>query len=147
MGNEIEEFLRRIAKQKMQAQQAERQDNMDEVLDAVVVDPGVEVISVEPEVDAYVESHLDSSSIGNRTSGLGDKIDQRDDRMEEHVHEVFDHELGALDSSTDQPGNEPPQAPEMSNITRMLSQPQLLRDAILLQEVLGPPVSERDRRW
>ncbi len=94
-------------------------------------------------VAEHVRTHVSSrhvGTVGSRT--LQSQVDQADENMEEHVHEVFDHKLGRLSSTpgetADQPGPTiPPTA--AAGMAAMLSDASSIRQAIVLSEILQRP--------
>ena len=142
MSDEITEFLRRAAQRRSQPPPDI------EILDAEVVDAEIlEVGGVSADdVSNRVAEHLDTSSFAERASHLGESVDQSDDRMESHLHQVFEHKLGQLgtetaaaaDSILDDDG--PKQVPTSAgSLSEMLRNPQSLRNAIVAREILSRP--------
>jgi hypothetical protein len=88
-------------------------------------------------VSSHVATHLDSSSFDERAAQLGEKVDLADDNLEAHIHQVFDHQVGNLATST---GVVREQAPAhlTEAVYDMLDSPQDLRQAIILAEILSP---------
>jgi hypothetical protein len=85
-----------------------------------------------------------SQAIAQHAQQLGAEVDLADDKLEAHLHQVFDHKLGSFQRSvadgdasakqalqTDQPG--------ALGFAAMLANPQSLRNAILLSEILRRP--------
>lgn len=60
-----------------------------EILDAELIDP-------EPVRKPVRQRSEQLSSIGQRKAPVTDSVDQADERMSEHMHQVFDHSLGQL---------------------------------------------------
>lgn len=152
MSDEIVEFLRRAAqRQKPPHEPIVDADVVEdaEILEADVV-PGEDVAQ-------HVARRLDTSNIGQRATQLGVNVDQSDDIMEAHLHQVFEHQLGDLGARTsraavsildddDRQSTRPPSTPAPTTaiaISEMLRSPQDLRNAIVLSEILRRP----DERW
>ncbi len=81
-----------------------------------------------------------------------DRVDLADEKMAEHMQEVFEHEVGALADTSDAihekgPAGEPAVSaavPTTSQAVRdMLAQPDSVRKAVVLSEILRPP----QQRW
>lgn len=93
----------------------------------------------------------EAEQLGRQTQELGAKIDQTDDRLAEQIHSTFDHQLGQFDASqasSDDPTLATSQAEDRSldmatDLRQMLSDPRDIRRAIVLNEILNPPVD----RW
>jgi hypothetical protein len=98
--------------------------------------------------DRRVREHLrGTEQIAEHARHLGEQVDQADDKLTAHLHQVFDHELGQLKQSGDQGPAKRDQvspdalSPEM--ISRLLRSSTAARDAIVLAEILQRP----EQRW
>jgi hypothetical protein len=87
-----------------------------------------------------------SQAIAQHAQQLGAEVDLADDKLEAHLHQVFDHKVGDLKRSTMEAGAiSPSQAardaplPGAVSIAAMLVDPQSLRNAILMAEILRRP--------
>ena len=87
-----------------------------------------------------------TQEIAEHTRHLGEEVDQADDKLEAHLHKVFDHKLGDLKKSTlEAAAVSPSQAsrdgalPGAASIARLLVDPQNVRNAIILAEILRRP--------
>jgi len=97
-------------------------------------------------VAQHVTSRLDTSKYEQRAEHFVDEIDQADEKLEEHMHDVFDHKLGQLASTTSDPVEETAQtaaALNSADIAAMLQDPTSMRKAIVLTEILRRP----EQRW
>lgn len=173
---EIEEFLRRASegigeqKKKKDPKPAPRRQRI-EVLDdedepvrkplsAPLREPEVELIAVEPitrqgidrgeSVAEHVTVHMQNEEFRSRAAQMGYNLSQTDERLEERLHEKFDHQLGSLRSrSLDQQQNDDGYGPVVlapssaDELVAMLSTPQGMRQAILMNEILSRPTD----RW
>ena len=123
-------------------------------------------------VGAHVDEHIGSSSFAEEVSHLGEEVDQTDEKVEERIQEKFDHKIGNLsrvdstraDAAYDRKGGaydrkdgaydrkddnawkdalaETPVAAAVS-LAEVLKNPAGVRQAIILSEILRPPVE----RW
>ena len=87
-----------------------------------------------------------TQEIAEHTRHLGEEVDQADDKLEAHLHQVFDHKLGDLKKSTlEAAAVSPSQAsregplPGAASIAHLLVDPQNVRNAIILAEILRRP--------
>jgi len=175
--DEVEEFLRRAAARRAQAEAQRRaQQGANpparpappvppqrtpparlaqrlEPEDVVILEP-VEAEIIEAEsvsgprrLGPAVEGLRDGSrQIGNRAPTAYD-VDQADENMEAHLHQVFDHKLGHLKKDNIASGPAPPVASASdtriseaaASIANMLRSPASLRNAIILNEIMTPP--------
>ena len=155
MSDDIAEFLRRAAQRYPHAQRPMQPIVIEAevVEDAEILDtgdtPGQDVVQ-------HVQQHMDTSGFSRRASSLGATVDQSDDRMDAHVHEIFAYDLGQLTSRAGGPAPSRPEpsaaaAPETrpdvaaggTPISELLKNPRQLRNALLLSEILQRP----ERLW
>ena len=116
MARDIEEFLRRAAERRRNAQQGGGQQRQparpqpksppprQPISDRDVVQPrkkAAPLPSKEParavvkeSVNDHVKRYLDVSDIETHVEELGDVIEQADERMEAHLDKTFDHDVG-----------------------------------------------------
>jgi len=118
------------------------------------VEPLVEIIEAE-EADtssrfsSSVARHLSGTTeIARHASSLGAEVDQADDKLQARLSKTFDHQIGQLkDTTTAAPVKQAMQSSETllasMNLTRLLSNAQSIRNAIILSEVLNRP----EHRW
>ena len=94
MAGNIEDFLRRAIQQKL----GKRLEEV-EILPAgeAQAPPAAKVHELAQQgVAQHVSEHLDTTEYGDRAAHLGEEVGEADERLEEHLHEAFDHQLGAL---------------------------------------------------
>ena len=166
MAGDIEEFLRRAAQRREgkapapappQQQPPPRQQpprQQPPVLEAELIE-AIEI--VEPSilrgdsVTEHVAEHIGSSGFSERLSHLGEHVDAADDRMEEHLHGYFEHDLGQLgvrtsaaqDSTLDDDSPVLEEVVPATGFLQMLSDPDTISNAIILNEILSRP----EDRW
>jgi hypothetical protein len=105
--------------------------------------------TVESRVGEHVKEFLDTSDFKRRRSSLADDIAESNQKMSEHLKDVFGHQLGGLstkEESSTAPEPVPPDVAAASaglDLVALLAQPSNLRQAILLQEILQRP----EHRW
>jgi hypothetical protein len=173
MKNEVEEFLRRVAQMRAQAeaqakgQQQERaqksqpkppqQPARQQQRPAPAPPPRtiakplqqVEIVDAEladrsDRVSRLVDKDLGGTQqIAEHTRRLGAEVDSADEKMEAHLHQIFDHKLGQLKTSSSEAAvlQTDKAAAELSlpQILRMLRSPSSIRDAIIMAEILKRP--------
>lgn len=173
MKNEVEEFLRRVAQMRAQAeaqakgQQQERAQKSQqrppqqptrqpqrqapappprtiakplqqtEIVDAELADRS-------DRVSRLVDQDLGGTQqIIQHTRQLGAEVDTADDKLEAHLHQIFDHKLGQLKSSNSEAAvlQTDKAAAELSlpEILRMLRSTSSIRDAVIMAEILRRP--------
>jgi hypothetical protein len=95
-------------------------------------------------VAEHVAEHVGSRTFAERTSHLGEQVAQADEKIETHLHQKFDRELGTLGHSRAAPSAESPPADTLAaEIAAMLASPQGMRQAIVLGEILRRPEHRR----
>jgi hypothetical protein len=85
----------------------------------------------------------DAQQITEHTRRLGTEVNAADNKMQAHLHQVFDHQLGRLKSSSAETAlvESERSASQLSLdlIMRLLRSPASVRDAIVMAEVLKRP--------
>lgn len=168
LESEIEEFLKRASgkpaprKPAQQAQPAVKR----------LAEPAVRQIAqprrplhrrVGEGVAEHVRQHIESDPVSDHSRDLGKSVGLADERVEGHLHDVFDHDLGQLEKrSTSRPQDDQIQEgtddrtwetqldkrsrrsdldrDRSLRIVEMLRDPSDVRDAIILGEILKPPI-------
>lgn len=92
-----------------------------------------------------VRQHLDTSDFSARASQLADADIARDDaERAAHLKQVFDHQVGRLaDTSAQQASPATKEPAAAASLAALLANPQSLKQAIVLQEILNRP----EQRW
>jgi hypothetical protein len=117
-----------------------------EPTEAEIVD--AELAEIGDSVGRHVTQHLrGTEQIAEHTRHLGAEVDQADDKLQARLHQVFDHDLGRLKKSASATAATPHESlaadVTVSEVLTMLRNPQSIRDAIVLSEVLRRP----EDRW
>ena len=100
-------------------------------------------------VAEHVQEHVDASmrAIAQHSSQLGQSVIRADEQFDDELHSKFDHELGSLSQRHDKRMSEQEAAPEpktpAQQIAAMLTNPEGVRQAIVLNEILRRPAD----RW
>jgi hypothetical protein len=174
MPDEVEEFLRRVAQMRAHAEaqakaqqpqppkqkkpKAPREQPRQESsaaprrlaeplssspLSAEIVDP--ELADRPDRVSRLVARDLSGAEeIAEHTRRMGAEVDAANDKMQAHLHQVFDHQLGRLKSSSVETAlvESERSASQLSldKIIQLLRSPGSVRDAIVMAEILRRPV-------
>ena len=165
LSDEVEAFLKSV--QQKQGQQRRTQPRqparrpskpvMAEVVPAPVLAPVVPTLVSEGggfgrgasiSGDAVAK---EAEGVGQQAQALGSEIDLTDERVAEQLHNKFDHQLGqfgssqsASDDTTEATSQRDGGSMDLAtDLRRMLSDPYEVRRAIVLSEILNPPVD----RW
>ena len=97
-------------------------------------------------VASHVQQHLNNREFAQRASQLG-SVEQEERSFEAQVHQAFDHQVGHLAARAEEqtPGATQPAAPALSSqtVAALIADPQNLRGAIVLNEILQRPTE----RW
>lgn len=134
MAGDLEAFLRGSAQaRKLQAMQSGQADGGPP--DIEIIEPGV---GLEP-VSRLAEQQRElghAREFDSRASQLGGRVGLADEKMESHLHQVFDHQLGRLQHSDLVVVDEWTLAEQLR---AMLRNPVSVRQAVVLAEILRPP--------
>ena len=141
MAGNIEDFLRRAIQQKL----GKRLEEVEILPAGEVQQPAAKVHKLaEQGVSQHVTDHLDTTEYADRASHLGEEVGESDERLEEHLHEAFDDQLGSLkhedlDPTTDEKSSES----SLQGLQQLLRSKSALRNAIILREIIDRP----DHLW
>lgn len=148
---EVDEFLQRVrrkeakpetppAKSKPQRAKPAVRRLSETPLDAEVVERARKKESVAE----HVEQHLQTTAFEARAAHMVDDLARADREREAHLKKTFEHKVGRLaaGSQESQPAAQPISVAP-ANIAAMLRNPQNVRDAIVLNEILQRPAD----RW
>jgi hypothetical protein len=120
-----------------------------------------ELVGDEPvgaKIGRQVEKDLDTREFTQRTTQLGSEVAQADRQIDQHLHEVFDHYVSKLELVPGEAAAAPVAVgpaelagavqPDdsslfLSGLTDLLTNPETLRQAIVLNEVIRRP----EERW
>ena len=162
-GNEIEEFMRRAAAKPRPTANAEpvRRSPQPQLRPQVEKPVQAQVVGDEPvgaKIGKQVERDLDTQEFTKRSTELGSEVAQADREIDQHLHQVFDHHVSNLELM---PGEAaaapvvvgPVELTEQSlldipatfatGLTDLLADPDSVRQAIVLNEILHRP----EERW
>jgi len=162
--NEVEDFLKRAAK----ARSAERprpvrppQMRLPQTRPPVEKPVQAEVVADAPvggKIGKQVEKDLDTREFNQRETQLGSEVAAADKQIDERLHQVFDHHVSKLElmpgeAATAPLAVAPVELTEQSlldipatfatGLTDLLADPDFVRQAIVLNEILHRP----EERW
>lgn len=157
MADDLEAFLRQVAQRRAgtgqpagkpgpaAGQAANKRPPTSEPAAGEIVD--AEAVAPDPVPLSREMGHWEQTGSprkGAGRSGRGRKEAKWDSKqMEAHVHQTFDHHVGALDDGPGMPapgvGAEAERPAAAAEIARLLAHPQSLKNAIVLSEILSPP--------
>jgi hypothetical protein len=144
---ELEKLIQQVAEQQQPQSPARRRPVPQEieVLDeetAEVIE--ADVIDAQPlreDVAAHVAHRMDTSDLGEHAARLGASVEQADEKLESHLHDKFDHDVGGLAARTAEA--QAAAGISSSEIAKMLRNPVSIRQAVILSEILARPAD----RW
>jgi len=121
------------------------------VVEAEIVDDDDLVPARPPlsKVAQHVAQHLDTRAFEQRAERMADVTEQADERLGSHLHQTFDHRLGNISAGTQSiTAAETPRVDDEVKarvahshpLLNMLRQPQSIRNAIILSELLERPL-------
>lgn len=164
MLDDLEEFLRRAAEHRTQQtgrkppvpqppaharpQPMMPREPVVEILDDLVE---AEIIEATPltDIGSHVSQHQFGVEVSHHADGLAEGIEQADERLSAHLHDTFDHRVGSMDDSTtfvgaggenaSDPATDTTANSRAAEIAEMLRNPQSVRNAVILSEILTRP--------
>ena len=162
-SNEIEEFMRRAATTPRTAANAGpvRRPPQPQLRQPAENPVQARVITEEPvgaKIGKQVEQDLDTQEFTKRSTQLGSEVAQADKEIDDHLHQVFDHHVSKLEfvpgeAATPPVVVGPVELTEQSlldipatfatGLTDLLADPDSVRQAIVLNEILHRP----EERW
>ncbi len=182
MNNEVEDFLRRVAQLRQQAeaqtkgqqqaraaqapkpqqqptqqqptqqQPTQRQQQpkqqrpaprpLPSAVEAEIVD--AELAERSDRVSRLVDQDMrGTNQIAEHAGRLGAELDLADEKLAAHLHQVFDHKLGSLKSTSGDAANAGPDRTiaddSLNQIRRLLTSPSSVRNAVIMAEILRRP--------
>lgn len=160
MARDIEEFLKRAAERRRQQQQqkqpgppparqlAQSRPAPSQERRPLVTDD-VEVIDdpyAGESVAEHVQQHISTDDITEHAKHLGEEVANRDDQVDERIHEKFDHEVGHLNldskpsiQDTTTAVTETEVNADASALFDLLLNPKTVAQSIMLSEILKRP--------
>ena len=145
LANKLEEFIRQVAQGPVEGGRRQAAPGQ-----SAAAQPLVEAVPVADE-SGNVAEHVRTRGASRNISTLGSRsldsqVAQADENLEEHVHDVFDHQLGRLGDTPGETAKKsgaaiPPTA--AAGLAAMLANPGRIRQAIVLSEILQRP----EHRW
>ena len=155
MADDLEAFLRQAAQQRVQRQKqtTQRASSQGQPIQRRPIErrPEPDLI-IEPEVvvERTLVDRLNTDDISDHadhlgSEHLGENVGFADERMEAHLHDQFDHQIGTL-AQSDAPGSQGDTDEAIvraADLIQMLKDPTSIRQAVLLSEILCPPT----HRW
>ena len=105
------------------------------------------------DLSEHVADHIGRDSISTRDSGLGDVVSQADERIENHLEQVFDHDVGRLahsemvdtsvaegtDARSWEETADDKSMTAAGKIRKMLRSPESIREVYIISEILKRP--------
>ena len=141
MAGNIEEFLRRAIEQKL----GKRIQDVEILPEANAPPPKPPPPNLrDTSVSEHVAQHMDTHEYQERASHLAEEVGHADERMEDRLHSVFDHEVGELDDSagSSTEGKQPAKSAAASLLDVFRSK-SAVRNAVIIREIFDRP----EHRW
>ena len=103
MSSPIEDFLRQAAERRVGKPPPVVAVPVEPVTEPVVPTVVVADVAVpdRPLEKTRLEHHIDTHDVADHAEHLGEQVSRADDVVDQHVHDVFDHQVGALSGSGD----------------------------------------------
>lgn len=113
-------------------------DEQGEIYNAEVIAPR--------QLQPSLATHVSTEGLVRHATQLGEVLDQADERLEQRLHQQFDHSVGALGDSSDavhedpKKGDLPKEAVTTREIIDVFRHPERVREAIIMAEILKRPL-------
>jgi hypothetical protein len=142
LRNEVEEFLRQVqGDQPKPARPGQPVAAARPVVVKVAPEPAdsSELELVQESVQQHVARHISTADISQHTATLGAVVGQADDRLQSHLQEKFQHQIGALapKQKTVEPRRR--QNTAAAEIAQLLRTPSGVRQVVIASEILRRP--------
>lgn len=139
LRQEVEQFLRQVQGDEPKPPQQKKP--------AVVVQQKLTIPRPEPQhqprrksIETLVSEDMSTADVTQHLSQLGLEISHADEKMAAHLHEKFQHQLGAFQTSQQPTETQRRQGNEVAaEIAKLMRSPQGVRQAILVSEILRRP--------
>lgn len=89
-------------------------------------------------VQEHVTRQISTADISRHTTHLGEEVGHADERLQAHLREKFQHQVGKLTHQTDRPLEKIKPTPA-EELVRLLGSPQGMKQVILANEILRRP--------
>lgn len=136
MSRDLEEFLRMAAARRRMARDQGARPAPPPIIDAEVIEE-VQVISP---LKPTIKPRVDTREIADHVAHLGERVGEAGQKAEARIHEKFDHDVGRFDQSQQQFSGTSTQASkqpvEINPLARLFANPENLRQAIIMREIL-----------
>ncbi len=147
MLSELEKLLREVTEQQggpAPGRQRPTQPRPVQPIEAEILDERDLEVIAEPRT-SIASRKLDTTDVTGHANHLGDRLGQREERLESQRHKKFDRDLTTLDDHAKTVDQQQTAATGMTGsvIADMLRKPENIRSAIILSEILKRP----DERW
>ena len=139
MSRDLEEFLRMAAARRRMARNQGAKPAPPPIIEAEVIEE-VQVISP---LKPTITTRVNTRDIEEHVTQLGARVGAAGQKAEERIHEKFDHDVGRFDQSQQKfsgPATAASKKPgEASNLAQLFANPENLRQAIIMREILERP--------
>jgi hypothetical protein len=143
LRSEVEEFLRQVQGDEPKLSPPQRSVSAPRTLVVKAAPAPREAAALEPayeSVQQHVAKHISTADIAQHTAMLGAEVGQSDERLQSHLQEKFQHQVGALEprqGATQSPRRPPNTA--AAELAQLLRSPGGVRQMIVASEILRRP--------
>lgn len=136
LRSEVDDFLREMQGKPPKKKPPKPKPVVIKVEQPVVAEKKIDLR--QESVREHVSKHLSTADFAQQTSELGEDVGYADERLEQHLHEKFDHKLGSLEQSV-QAVEQKAQERRVEKIAELLRSPEGMQNAIIASEILRRP--------
>ncbi len=141
LRNEVEQFLRKV--QGEEPEQIKRPTVVTQRPLVVKMESSPQsVLELEPpreSVQEHVSKHMSTADVTQHVGTLGAEVGQADEKLEAHLQQKFQHQIGALEHRQQRAEPQRRQNKAAAEIAALLRTPTGMRQAIIASEILRRP--------
>lgn len=141
LRGEVEQFLRKV--QGEQPEEAPRPTVVTQRPLVVKMEPSSQsVLELEPpreSLQQHVSKHMSTADVTQHVATLGAEVGQADEKLEAHLQQKFQHQIGALEHRQQRAEPQRRQNKAAAEIAALLRTPTGMRQAIIASEILRRP--------
>ncbi len=143
LRNEVEEFLRKVQGEQPKPQQTTGPVVVSQRPAVVKVEQDTRsMLELEPlreSIQEQVSKHMSTTDVTQHVATLGAQVGQADEKLEAHLQQKFQHQIGAIEQRQQRAEPQRRQNKAAAEIAALLRSPTGMRQAIIASEILRRP--------
>jgi hypothetical protein len=139
LRGEVEEFLRKV-----QGEPANPEEKKPMVVTQrpLVVNTPRTIVDLSPAretVQEHVSKHISTADVTQHAATLGSEVSQADEKLEAHLQQRFQHQIGTLEQREVRSAPRPRQNQAAAEIAQLLRSPTGMRQIVIASEIMRRP--------